>query len=156
MNPSEAIAKAYQEMTAQPAQLVRVFEIDYVCGICNRRHTADPHFISSAPDLDTLHAETMRILNNEHDMLGILKSSAMVQHHDQGDLEKYNLLSTEERAQRTFTVLGITMTAEDRFICDECGHEFQTLPERWLHMGRHPRNGHRIGEYACARFEEQR
>ena len=131
---------------------VRLFEIDYQCGICGSRHTAESYFTSTGDtphDLDSLRAGVMATLKDETTLLVILKAHATVHHHDAGDLRHYRVLGLPPE-QQTYTRLGITMTGEDGFICDECNVEFPTLADRWLHMGRHPRNGHRIGTYACA------
>ena len=131
---------------------VRLFEIDYQCGMCHRRHTAESYFTCTGDtphDLDSLHAGTMAALRDENTLLVILKAHATVHHHDIGDLAKHTGPSSRPQ-DRTYTLFGITMTGEAGFICDECNAEFPTLADRWNHMGRHPRNGHRVGTYACA------
>ena len=134
-----------------PNAPMRLFEIDYACGLCNRHHTSESYFTCTKgqPDLDSLYAGTMEILKDQAAMLDILRGHATVHHHDRGDLKRLIADALANNETRTFTVLEITMTGEDRFLCDECAQEFPSLAERWLHMGRHPRNGHRIAQYAC-------
>lgn len=150
MNTSEEITQAVQAIMNRPKPMMRVFEIDYVCGICHRGHTAEPYFFSDEHDVEALHANTMESLRDEKTMLVILKGDAMVRHHDRGDLMKLLTDREQDGHGQIYRVRDITMTGEDRFICDECGREFSSLPERLMHMGKHPRNGHRIGPYECA------
>ena len=141
-----------QETDRAPTAPLRLFEIDYICAFCGARHTAEAYFACSgdapAQDLDSLHAGAMAQLKDERTALIIIKGHAIVHHHDAGDLNRYDYMGFSPEV-KTFTVLGIIMTGEAGFLCDQCSTEFPDLAERWLHMGRHPRNGHKVGTYAC-------
>ena len=149
MNPSEEISNAVQAVLNRPRPFMRVFEIDYVCGLCQGRHTAEPYFFNDTRDLEALHADTMESLRDNKTMLTILMGDATVHHHDKGDLKELMTRSEASGKDRVYQVIQVTMTSENKFICDECGRDFPSLPIRLMHMGRHPRNGHRIGNYEC-------
>ena len=153
MNPSEELTELLNRQRAallpeKPAQ-VRIIEIDYVCALCGRRHTAEAFFTANVPDLDTLHAAAMKMLADPQYMLATLKGAAMVHHNDAGNLKKLQKANRERDDVPEFRVLEVVLTPETGFRCDECNREFNSLAERWLHMGRHPRNGHRVGQYVC-------
>ena len=154
MNRSEELTEMLNRhraalMPERPAQ-VRLIEVDYVCALCGCRHTAETFFTANVPDLDTLHSAAMKMLADPQYMLSTLKGSATVHHNDAGNLERILKLNEGKEEERTFTVLNIVLTQETGFRCDECSQQFNSLGERWLHMGRHPRNGHRVGQYACS------
>ena len=143
--------------TSQPfTSMMRLFEINYRCGLCGYRHTAESYFtaagLNPAETLDDLYAESMKVLNSPPNMMPILKGHSLVVHHDLGDLKPLLELARKRNAEDrlvTYDVNSIVMTGEDRFLCDECGKEFPTLASRWTHMGRDPRNGYRVGRYEC-------
>ena len=142
---------------APTSHIMRLFEIQYRCGFCHHIHTSESYFTGAGPNpaqnLDDLYSATMATLKNPNATLKIVKAHAAVFHHDQGNLHPL-VAQAEADAQNgitcTFQIGSITMTGEDRFLCDECGRQFPSLAQRWEHMGRHPLNGHRVSEYACA------
>ena len=139
-----------------PGPIMRLFEIDYLCGYCGRKHTAEAYFTGAghepADNVHDLYVHTMAVLRNEQTLLDILHGNAAVFHQDNGDFSQV-MVQADARLKQgkppLFRAGTITMTKEDRFICDECGQNFPTLADRWTHMGRDTLNGHRVGPYAC-------
>lgn len=151
---SESSNTSTQEVRTE--KLMRLFEIDYQCGFCQHWHTAETYHAARGQngpqDLDELHAATMKVLKDEGGALEVMKGHAVVLHQERGDMEQMARAAREHTAQGgvvTFGRIAIVMTGEDRFLCDECHREFSTHEKRWMHMGRHPQNGHRLGRYAC-------
>ena len=143
-----------QEFGQGRTVLRRLFEISYLCGLCEDNHIAETYCASVADNLDQLHAETVRTLRNPEYAGQLLAAHCADLHQERGEYRPLvdRVLSGESQGLTRIT--GLTMTGEDFISCDGCAKRFDSLGDLWTHVGIDTRNGQRVRKPECHPDEE--
>ena len=111
----------------------RLFEITYICPLCQRVHETHQYITMPAEDLDEFHAAVNRRLREKEAALHIINRDSEIHHLDKGDF--HSLAQAVAGKMVLSGILKIEMTPESDYTCDDCGRKFKTMAEHRTHMG---------------------
>lgn len=114
----------------------RLFDITYVCPLCQEIHETHQYITLPADNLDDFRATAVRRLK-EPELAGhVVTTDSELHHREKGDFEE--LLQKKNGTVLVSAVLNVEMTHESNYTCDDCGHAFKTIAEHRIHMGVDP------------------
>lgn len=111
----------------------RLFEITYICPLCQGVHETHQYVTMPADDLDEFHATVNRRLREKEATQHIVTKDSEIHHLDRGDF--HSLAQAAAGKMVLSGILKIEMTPESDYTCDECGRKFETIAQHRAHMG---------------------
>ena len=111
----------------------RLFEIVYICPLCQGVHETHQYVTLPADNLDDFRATAVRRIREPEVANHIVTTDSELRHLERGDLRE---LTQAMAGQLVISgILKAEMTSESIYTCDECGQRFDTIAQHRDHMG---------------------
>lgn len=111
----------------------RLFEITYICPLCQGVHETHQYVTLPANNLDDFRAHAVRRIREPELATHIVTTDSELKHLDRGDLRE--LVQATAGKPVISGILKVEMTSESEYTCDECGRKFDTIARHRAHMG---------------------
>lgn len=136
--------RSSHELMPDEKSIRRLFEITYLCPLCQGVHETHQYVTLPADNLDDFRANAIRRLRQPELAGHVVTTESELHHREQGNFDE--LLRKVKGKPLVAAILNVEMTQESKYTCDDCGRTFENIAEHRLHMGVDPITGRNTPE----------